>query len=174
MRKVRLLTFLGIAMSGIVMAQESYPSIVAPDGGTASSKTMRIDWTLGEPVVESAYANNQLYTQGFHQPSIKVKDVRGGMNQTLSTRSSGQSNYEITVVPNPVKTMLTVNVQGVTDDKLDILIYDGTGQRVIAENIANRMSTLQIDVSHLPPGLYVLKVFGPDKDLLNVFKISKT
>ncbi len=44
------------------------PSLYSNMGGSATFGTMQIDFSVGEPVIQTASANGVTLTQGFHQP----------------------------------------------------------------------------------------------------------
>jgi hypothetical protein len=172
MRKITLLAFLSMGISYFGRAQLTHHTVIASDGGTAKTGNMSIDWTLGEPVVESEYTSNKFYTQGFHQPMLRAKELETEIKKKITPRSV-DTDYEITVVPNPVNSMLTINISRLTDAEVAVFITDVTGQTIKTETIAPGASSKQIDVNQLSSGLYLLSFYGPDKALLSMFKISK-
>lgn len=169
MRHVHLIAFLFIVLPGIVSAQTSDRFVIAPDGGSARTNNMVLDWTLGEPVSGTGFTNDHMFTQGFQQPVVKV--VQPEVAELISSRSI--IPLEVTVVPNPVNTTLTLNISDPVQSDIDMFISDGTGKTIIAKTIAANSATFSVDVSHLTPGLYILRLYGADKTIREVFKISK-
>lgn len=174
MRKFILLTLFGIGFSGIVFAQARDHYVIAAQGGSGTSPTLSIDWTLGELATESVYTTNQMFTQGFHQPFIQVNEVISHSNQ-ISTRGSIAKgpDFTISVAPNPTSSTLTVKVNGLNDQDVHVFISDGTGKRLLSETIAMGSGTAHLSIGDLATGLYILSCYSNDKRLLNVFKISK-
>lgn len=67
------------------------------------------------------------------------------------------TNAELILYPNPVKNILSVSNLGNSGEKIMIDIYSANGSLV--KNItAKRENALQINVSNLPTGIYLLKI----------------
>lgn len=169
MRHVHLIALLIIVLPGIVVAQSSDRFVIAPDGGSARTNHMVLDWTLGEPVSETGFTNDHMFTQGFQQPVVKV--LQPQVDELISSRSF--IPLEITLVPNPVNSTLTLSISEPVQSEMDMFISDGTGKTIISKKIAANSATFSVDVSDLTPGLYILRLYGADKTIREVFKISK-
>ncbi|HEX5112223.1 MAG TPA: T9SS type A sorting domain-containing protein [Saprospiraceae bacterium] len=170
MMKFIILLFYCLGVPLLLNAQASYQNVIAADGGTAQTKTMTLDWTLGEPVIESARTVNHWYTQGFQQPILTVKDMEPGLYPYLSPR---YEESDITVAPNPVTTTLTMTMKNFTENEIEIQISNFAGQLVKSETINPTMGKTQLDFSSMVPGLYVLRVYNAERQLLKVFKVAK-
>lgn len=176
MRKIALLILFGLGIFGFTHAQEATQKVVSAAGGSGMTGTMTIDWTLGEPVVESAYANGKLYTQGFHQPSLtveKLEEVPLELFPVGHKSGFADSDLEINVSPNPVQTTLHLRIDSATETPLDYRVVDINGRTVLSDVVAPGTSTTQIDVQRLPQGFYLLWVFGSEQAPITAFKISK-
>ena len=165
---IPILFCLGVPL--ILHAQTSYQNVIAAAGGTAQTKTMTLDWTLGEPVTEAARTDKQMYTQGFQQPFLTVKEVEPGTHAYITPRSE---EAEITVAPNPVSTTLTLTMNNLQENEIEIQISNSAGQLVKSETIDPKLQKTQLDLSLLATGLYVLRVYNAERQLLKVFKITK-
>jgi Secretion system C-terminal sorting domain len=174
MRKFILLILSGIGFSSIVFAQARDHFVIATQGGSGTSPTLSIDWTLGELATESVYTTNRMFTQGFHQPLIRVNELISHSNQITTRGSIAKApEFTITVAPNPASSGLTVNVNGLDDQDVDVFITDGTGKRLLSETIAMGSGSAYLSIGDLATGLYILSCYTNDKRLLSVFKISK-
>ncbi len=76
--------------------------------------------------------------------------------------SSTTNNFRnnLSIYPNPVKDILTIAIEeGIEEGPESIEIVDAMGRTVLFENmVAN-----QIDIGHLPPGMYVANIRYQDK-----------
>ena len=88
---------------------------------------------------------------------------------TITTGVDEQPSGEITVYPNPV-TGSTLGIRTGTTDPVRIQIINLTG-RVLNEVVLTGV-TSQIDISDLPDGLYLLKIYD-NENTLNVVKFIK-
>src|SRR5690349_1308491 len=93
--------FFLIALFNDCRAQEKTTSVISAAGGIAHSNTLSLEWTLGEPVSETAISSSRMYTQGFHQPMLQIKK--------LDTPKEISSVFNsILVYPNPSASLVTI------------------------------------------------------------------
>ena len=161
--KIVILILCSLGVPVLLHSQASDQNVIAADGGTAVSRTMTIDWTLGEPVTESVRTTKQWYTQGFQQPLLTIKDMQPQLNANNTSRSA---QSEITAAPNPVTTMLTLTINNVPDNEIVIQISNVSGQIVKAESIDPTLRKTDIDLSSLASGLYMLRIYNSKQQLL--------
>ena len=69
----------------------------------------------------------------------------------------GEDRSQISIYPNPTKGQLTVELTDLTE----VQLYDLTGKKVIAQT-GNTVDTLEIDVSKLSAGTYILSAMRRD------------
>ena len=169
MRHVHLIAFLFIVLPGIVLAQGANRYVIASDGGSVTTGTMVLDWTLGEPISGTGYTHDQMFTQGFQQPVLEA--VRVEMPNAVSTRS--YVDIEFTLHPNPVSSSLTLNMTAPHESDIDLVIVDGNGKLFFSKALPAGSIKQEIDVRALVPGFYFLRLYDEDKQLLDAFKISK-
>ncbi len=98
-------------------------------------------------LADIAYFNDDVYVA---YSSGVFTDGQGGANAIEETIDNSWVNS----YPNPTKDQLTINA---SDHVRSIEIFDLTGKRVELHNTLNTTS-LQINVSHLPSGAYMMKV----------------
>ena len=171
MRKIMLLVIFGMGISSFVLAQSITPSVIAANGGSASTETMVIDWTLGETAITSSYADELFYTQGFHQPILRVKEIPVKPEQEYLIPANEE--IEISLSPNPVTSSLQLKLQSLAKQGLDIQISDISGKRVLNEKLLPLATEMQIDMEAFPSGIYILNVYDPDRSLIGSYKITK-
>ena len=65
---IKLISSLYIAFSSMyAICQYTSPQVTAASGGTGSSASATLQWTLGEPVIQTALGTSAQLTCGFHQ-----------------------------------------------------------------------------------------------------------
>ena len=163
--KKRLLFIVATAILGSASyAQRLSPQVLAPAGGIARTATMSLEWTLGEGAIETATTATRIYTQGFHQPILRVEP---------SAELAG-SAYSIEVAPNPVTSTLTVRIDSEAETGfLQLSLTDLLGKAHYSAQAPARQNTRQIDMAGLPAGLYFLQVRSATERLIKSFKIVK-
>ncbi|WP_119078743.1 T9SS type A sorting domain-containing protein [Chitinophaga alhagiae] len=127
--------------------------VAASTGGSGHAGPLTIDYTVGEPVVESLAAGGLLLTQGFQQPEIVPALPPGGTPL-----------FDFLLYPNPAVTTVKVAFNLVTDASVVLLIVNTTGQ-LMYQNVqyygAGKI-LISTPVDRLAAGIYtvVLKVQG--------------
>jgi hypothetical protein len=80
---------------------------------------------------------------------------------------------ELSIAPNPVSNLLNINLETVTSIKNgEISILDYTGKVLYSETLKNKVGNRiqqQIDVNHLPNGVYILKISTDNGQLVRRF-----
>jgi hypothetical protein len=75
----------------------------------------------------------------------------------------GKVTY-VTVYPNPTDLELNIDLKGYTDNPVSIYMYNMFGQTVAVKHTdAAALNTVQMDVSNLPVGQYVIRVVSKGK-----------
>lgn len=112
-------------------------------------------------------------------PSLHNRDISNTYNINLAcydTLNSGinklhENNFRIiSVYPNPTKNLLYVESETPIDDEMQIELINLSGEIIAFGKIEKGNLLLQLDISEIPPGLYLLKVFNEQSS--NTFKIS--
>ncbi len=156
MKTIFLFSFALFFTTGI-LAQE----IVASSGGSGSVDGVFVDWTLGEPVIETLTGSNNTVTQGMHQPLLLTTYVENLMIP----------GFEINVYPNPASTLLTIEVIKKRDELLHCEISDISGRKMMLTEIPSNIK--KIDMSDYAAGTYFLRLFIPNSVHKKVCKIIK-
>ncbi len=160
--------FLLISTCGILsvcQAQTLTPTVVSPGGGIDKTETVQVEWTVGESAIATISTVDNIYTEGFHQPALRVV-AEAAANASLS------SLYEINVAPNPVASILTVSIRSEESGKVFLSLSDLNGKKLsVAETAA--VGSKEIDMTALAAGLYILHVYDHDENLIKSYKISK-
>jgi hypothetical protein len=84
------------------------------------------------------------------------------LRKSFSTEISDETNgIALTVFPNPTKGLFKIACEKVPTTSLSLIIYNTIGLPVYQEEkLGSTINEREFDISHLPAGLYTIKVFG--------------
>ncbi len=133
--------------------------VIASGGTSFSNSDGSIEWTIGEPVIETLENNSNFATQGFHQTQLQITEVE-----------ENDTYYDVTVFPNPTKTNVEVQIKNLNED-LSIKIFDVAGKLVMQKPYQKHDNAQIFDLSSLESGSYYLKLTGKEKT--KIFTIIK-
>lgn len=159
MSKQLLVFTLCFMLSVPLFSQSIQNSVVSSGGASASNGGLTIDYTIGEPVIETFTATGQTLTQGFHQTNLTVVAIE---NVELFS--------EINVYPNPAKYYVNIDIPA-GFDVLKLTLYDALG-RVITSKLKSE-GLVTIDVTGLATGNHYLQVLDKSNNKFKTFKIIK-
>lgn len=146
-----MLTLLLTTMT--VSAQE----VIATQGDSYSNGSAKIDFTIGEVVINTGTDGTNDLTQGFHQTNWNFLGVE-----------DHAPNYEATIFPNPTEDVL--NIRTSTFENVTYTLYDALGKIVLQDNLSGEETPIQ--VSQLAPGAYSITLNNQLQNL-KTFKLIK-
>jgi|SRR6056297_1173643 len=155
--KAFVLILVIIISSTRVSAQE----VVASSGNSGSADGYKVDWTLGETVIETFRSPNHMLTQGIHQPNLLVNNLE----------DFKMAGFEISVYPNPTNEFLIIEVRHDGNERLLYKIFDATGRKMFLKEMQSDRE--KIYLSNYDSGIYFLSLLTPDKKQIKVCKIIK-
>lgn len=141
----------------ILFAQENFLS----QSGSYHDSNISVDWSLGELVTETIESVNGLVilTQGMQQSPN---------DQTLNYPNNNESQSLI-YYPNPVTKQVNITFDNKQYHKyLFIGVLGETVQQGILENTHN-----SLDIEKLASGIYFLKIFNKENQIIQTIKIIK-
>lgn len=144
------------------IAQSLSPSVLASQGAISQGDNFSLEWTLGELAVATIRTPDGMLTEGFHQPVLKVEEL-----------TSLTEGYQITLAPNPVKSILSVDIRSETEAEVTMQLLNLNGQPLQIHRANFPFETTELDLSNYPSGLYFLRFSEKDGKLLKTFKITK-
>ncbi len=160
MKRKLLMLSTALCISGtMVFGQTIQNSVIASTGASTSSGNVKMDYTLGEVVVETFSAGGNTLTQGFHQTNL-----------TLVAIENPELFSEISIYPNPTSELVNIDIP-LNYSLLDITMYDVIG-KLIKTN-PNASGKVTFDVSSLATGTYYLQVVNPTNQKIKTFKLVK-
>lgn len=164
MKKVCLL-FFGILFFSLAKAQTILsPTVIASAGGVSKFSTIELEWTLGETFIGTATSQERFYSVGFHQPQLISQKINMGNEITSS---------QITIYPNPVNNILTVQIRLDKYEKTKLILSDMLGRSMQERTVSGKIATVNMPVYNLIAGIYFLRVFDTKGNQISSYKIIK-
>jgi len=149
--------------------------VVSSAGGSdtvrdGSNIAFFVDWTIGEVFTTPLHGSKRRVTQGFHQTMLE--EISTFMFSILDiTLERGERHF--TVFPNPVVDELRIEWAFEEDLNLLFEIYCLSGRRVFYKHHNAESTQLIIQMSHLTPQFYILRVSDPSRGFLETHTILK-
>lgn len=81
--------------------------------------------------------------------------------------NNGDGNVYLEVYPNPTSGTLTVSFEGLDRTGVVAEIFDATGKRMLAENVTDGSSRIDLNVSELPSGVYIVRFVANGEQLMS-------
>lgn len=168
--KLILSISLVFVMTCSLSAQQSQQYVIGAQGGSAKSDAIQLEWTLGEPAIQTVATPNGMLTEGFHQPVLTVEKVNEGT--IIPSANVAPSLLSARVFPNPTSGMLNVKLEGNLAQKVQLVLYDITGQPLQQRSMFDT-DALDLDLSALPSGVYNLRLRTDDGSYNEFFRVVK-
>lgn len=148
--------FLSLFFVQILCAQE----VVSSAGATQEAAGYEVNWTLGEPVIETFSSVSNILTQGFHQTKLVITAI--GEPEIMAS--------ELKVYPNPTSDFFIIHFSSELKDK-HYSLFDMTGKMLELNSILE--TDTKINVRKLASGTYLLHIGANKTNLIQSFKIVK-
>ncbi|MDB4286326.1 T9SS type A sorting domain-containing protein [bacterium] len=141
--------------------------VLAAGGDVMRGNTLVTSATLGETATLTLSSQNLTLTQGFQQPWTLVGTP---VEETLRSESF------TAVYPNPTSGEVTVDINGISDEDVHILLTDILG-RPVAEEIhvykGEDLRRCTLDLTSLPSGFYLVSFFSEKEGYKEVVTVVK-
>ena len=104
-----------------------------------------------------------------------LRNTKASFNITFNGTGVTPPTTGISLAPNPVKDILTINLKGTSAGKYQFLVYDVLGRLVIShtEDISLSAQTIQLNFRNLAKAVYIVKVVDANGNTLTKQKIIK-
>jgi hypothetical protein len=156
---MKTLTFFGCLLLFVVSVNAQ--QVVASAGNSASIPGYRIDWTIGEPVIETFTGSTHILTQGLHQSKLTI----------TALNEFPMPGLEVVVFPNPVDHLLQIKLENPGNIQLYCKLTDLSGRLHIQRAMLNNPE--ELDLKLLAPGVYMLSILPDDDSWMKTYKIVK-
>lgn len=146
----------------ICVLQISARKIYSTAGNNISTQHFTGVWAVGDVAIETDSTTNFVLTHGFCQSFTSKLDIKP------------EETDNITFFPVPTRTELNIVSSDQTVDVFEIYIYNEFGVVVALKEVKGAYGTASLDVSELPPSIYILKVYDKETSkLIGTKKITK-
>jgi hypothetical protein len=139
--KQTLLLTVALLASATLSAQSLTPTVIATAGFGYSSPELQVDMTIGETFITTLQTQDNMLTQGFHQPEASI----------ILSVDDKEVAAVVSIFPNPATHDVNVTVNGAAPN--EVHVFDGNGRVVMS---AQRTSS--INIQPLAAGMYTLRV----------------
>ena len=156
---MKSISLLGIL---ILLAVNSYAQqVVASSGNSISAAGYKVDWTLGEPAIETISGSNHMLTQGLHQTKL------------LATAISENDfpGLEVKVYPNPTGRFLNIEVIQTGNEQFLYELTDIRGRQTMVKQMQSNVE--EIDMGRYVSGMYLIRVLNAKNEDVKTYKIFK-
>jgi hypothetical protein len=147
-------------------SQQISQAIIASAGDVNTAGRTVLEWTLGEPVIETFSFGNLLLTQGFHQPMLrsKISPVSIGLQKEVIV---------VTISPNPVQNVCTAVIKRDTDTNLYLMLTDSRGRLLSNRVSSSKVDAIDFNLASYASGVYMLTLVTANGSIYKSYKIIK-
>ncbi|NIG56976.1 T9SS type A sorting domain-containing protein [Chitinophaga sp. Cy-1792] len=144
-----LLVTLSIGMPCVRAQLVLNRQVTATTGGSGTAGTVRIQYTVGEPVITLITDGHLLLTQGFQQPDELP---------TISPAAPLVKGY--IVFPNPAASVLKVRMDLLATANVQLELINTAGQTMYTtqQTLGPGQNTFEINVSRFAAAIYSLRI----------------
>jgi hypothetical protein len=128
-----------------LQAQSIQNDVISSGGASVSTATLKMDYTIGEPVIETFSTGGNVLTQGFHQPNI-----------TLTSIEKPESLNDIQVFPNPVEDELTIEIPAQYESAFIYRLFDINGKLLVQSSVF--AGSHKLYMHSYAAGTYILQI----------------
>ncbi len=132
--------------------------VISNGGSSLSNGEYTIDFTIGEPVIETVQNDGKMLTQGYHQPTLAIIEVK-----------QIDENFSAALFPNPATSFLNVELEAF--DGVSFQLQDVNGKIIEQQGINQKVTS--INVKSLDRGVYMLKLVDENDNKLKSYKFLK-
>jgi hypothetical protein len=155
-----LLPFVFFLLSIPSSAQTIQNDVLVSSGGTTTAGGIKMEFSVGEPVIETFEVTEMTLTQGFLQPLLIVTSIE-----------KPDMLMGISVFPNPVKAELSIDIPQEFSSQLVCRLFDMTGKMHRQKGLAPGINAL--DMQDCASGNYLLSIFDTESGRKFQTKIIK-
>ena len=135
-------------------------TIVSSQGTSYESGNVHLIFSVGEPLIETYSNNDNVVTQGFHQPE---KDNTSSVKNT-------ETDFGLIAYPNPVSEAIYLSAEDGQFTAVEI--YNAIGVKCY-EQTFSPTHFLPIDFSGYAGGIYILRVKSVNNGVQTIEMIKK-
>jgi len=143
----------------IIFGQMLMPELLASSGAEYSDGSVSMSWSLGELAVHSLTADQGILTQGYQQGNLTITSVR-----------ELENGLNCSIYPNPTSERITMELDAGIDLPVNVELFNTKGQIILQKQFLDLQN--DIDFTHLPPGLYYIRMSSKDRLKFQTYKVN--
>ena len=167
MRKALFLSLSLCVLTAAIPAQGQPFSVLSPGGATWKGAEISLDWTLGEPAIQTLSTPTGQLAEGFHQPILSLEKVP----EKAPEIRPGQ--FQAFVSPNPARSFLSIRIESSLEGNAVIGLLDFQGRPLKRATTSLYQRCLEWDINTLPAAVYNLSFRTQEGELLQTVKVVK-
>lgn len=152
---IKILLFFTLFLTLDLYAQD----VISSQGDTYITPSLSVDFTIGEPVINTIGDGTTTLTQGFHQTNWNFLGVEDWESETT-----------ILVFPNPMTETLVVKSEKY--EGMYFQLIDKSGRLIDENNLLDNETVIPVD--GLSAGAYYLKIINKDQLEIKNFHLIKS
>ncbi len=143
---IRVTGFLIVCSTCQLQAQSISSSVSSNTGDYKVMPGYSLQYTLGEPSVQTYNSGQKVLTEGFQQNTL-----------TINAIDEQSANSGIRIFPNPAATTLFIAFEKFSPET-QITLFDMMGRVIMVSNKKVENHTLRLDINSLSQGSYIIQV----------------
>jgi len=156
-----LFTFLtaGILVNG----QTAEQNVIGSAGGYDTTNNVKVSWTVGEVVTETATDGNNTLTQGFHQTKLTITQIEEQLVRS--------EDFSLNIYPNPAVSYVNVEITAESIKGLKYELNDNNGKLLLKNKFNSKLE--KIDFTIYQPSIYYLRIYNEKGTFSDTYRIIK-
>ncbi|MEH6537403.1 MAG: T9SS type A sorting domain-containing protein [Psychroserpens sp.] len=144
-----------------LFSQQLSKTVLISQGNVEKMESMTLEWTLGDPFVETIIQKDMVYTQGFLQPELIFR----------TSSFDEKIKFQVSIFPNPFEAYL--NIKTTNDVSLEIELFDLNGRSLDPEIMTVKPGNYVLETKNLASGIYMLSIFDTSTSKLELYRVLK-
>jgi len=132
--------------------------VVSSGGSSFENFKGQIEYTVGEPVVQLLATSDCMLSQGYHQPTLSIIEVRH-LN----------ADFIAEIFPNPTIAELKLKLEDFEGISFEVINADG--KILESNNVSDNLTS--IDVEYFAKGYYTVRLIDAENKKLKSYKFLK-
>jgi hypothetical protein len=163
MRLFYLLLFFGLFTAYPVAAQILVREVITPLGGEFQTNEFKGSFTTGQQVAALYRSESMIIIQGYQQLDLDAI--------TEPVEGLADISNQLLAYPNPAETRVTIRSSD--PQGYDLFIYGLDGSYKRAVGFLSPASELEINISDLPNGYYIIRAISTDQKSFGIIQLMK-
>jgi hypothetical protein len=161
--KFTFLILISLTVTFLCNAQSITQEVIANGGGFQKQINGSLQYTVGEPIIETTKNISNILTQGFQQGNYNIVGIK--------ENNPDQINCQ--VYPNPSPNLINLKIEDSNiSNQYKLIIMDVLGKEIKSIYL-NDDKIIQYDLSNLAASTYFINITGTNNPFSKTLKIEK-